>query len=395
MRNARAVLRSAARRTSKSDRLLAGAAAVLGLLSACQMISGGDDRLKPAELVPIQPKAALRILWRGSVGSAGKNVLFPVKSGTVVYAADAAGGVTGFDAARGTVVARIDAGERISGGVGGGGDLVLLGTPKGEVLAFDRGGKSLWRTQVAGEVLAPPTVREGMVAARAGDGRVYGLDAASGKQKWVYQRSTPALSVRTHAGLVVDRGAVFVGFPGGRLVGIALSNGNIGWEAVVAQPRGTTELERVADITSVPVLDGQQVCAAAYQGRVACFDASRGTLLWARDVSSSAGLEMDERNVYVTDDKNAVVALDKSSGASLWRQDKLAGRNVSAPLAVGRYVAVGDFEGYVHLISREDGSFAARIETDGSAISAPPMTLESNSFLVQTRDGGVFAITVQ
>jgi outer membrane protein assembly factor BamB len=292
-------------------------------------------------------------------------------------------------------MARIEAGQRVSGGAGAGGGIVLLGTAKGEVLAFDREGKSLWKAQLTGEVLAPPESQEGTVVARTGDGRIHGLDAVSGRQKWVYQRTNPALSVRTHVGLVIERGAVFAGFPGGRLVGISLANGNVGWEAVVALPRGATELERVADITSLPVIDGPRICAAAFQGRVACFDNSRGSLLWARDVSSIAGLAVDERNLYVTDDKNAVLGLDKTSGSSLWRQDKLAGRNVSAPLSIGRYVAVGDVEGYVHLLSRDDGSFAARIATDGSAIGAPPVALSSTSFLVQTRNGGVFAITIQ
>jgi len=313
----------------------------------------------------------------------------------VVYAAGEAGNVTGFDTASGNVVARVEAGQRISGGVGAGAGLVLLGTPRGEVLAFERGGKALWKAQVSGEVLAPPETQGGIVVARAGDGRVYGLDAANGKQKWIYQRATPPLSVRTHAGLVVDRGAVFVGFPGGRLVALVLANGSIGWDTVVALPRGATELERVADITSLPVVDGQRVCAVAFQGRVACLDATRGTVLWTRDVSSLGGLAADARNVYVTDDKNAVVALDKTSGASLWRQDKLLNRRVTGPLALGRHVVVGDLEGYVHVISREDGAFAARIGTDGSAISAPPAALDSNTFVVQTRNGGVFAITVQ
>jgi len=211
----------------------------------------------------------------------------------------------------------------------------------------------------------------------------------------VYQRTTPTLSLRTHSGLVIERGAVFVGFPGGRLVGISLSNGNVGWDVVVALPKGTTELERVADIASLPVVDGQRICAVAYQGRVGCFDSARGTLIWARDLSSVAGIDVDERNLYVIDEKSAVLALDKAGGASLWRQDKLAARNLSAPLAVGRFVVVGDFEGYVHLLSREDGSFAARVETDGSAIVAPPLALDLTSFLVQTRNGGVFAITIK
>lgn len=372
------------------------------LAAGCQTVSDGWDSLfgrstkhKPAELVTIQPKVALRVLWQGNVGGAEKNVFFPARAGRMVYAVGASGNVTGFDIASGVATARFDAGQRVSGGVGAGAGLVLLGTPRGEVLAFDGSGKSLWKTQLSSEVLAPPEAQEGTVVARTADGRIYGLDAASGKQKWLYQRSAPTLTLRTNVGVVVERGAVFAGFAGGRLTGLALSNGNVGWEAIVSLPRGVTELERVSDITSLPVLDGQRVCAAAYQGRVACFDSRRGTSLWSRDISSLAGVDVDDRNLYVTDEKNAVLALDKSSGASVWRQDKLAGRNASGPLAIGRYVVVGDLEGYVHVMSREDGSFVGRIATDGSAIGAKPMALDLTSFLVQTRNGGVYAIAIQ
>jgi outer membrane protein assembly factor BamB len=366
------------------------ALAVLALLASCS----SSPVQKPAELVPITPTAVLKVLWQGSVNSAGNNVYYPEASGNVVYAVGEEGGVIGFDMASGKTVASFEAGQRVSGGVGIGNGLVLLGTPKGEVLAFDRDGKPLWKTQLSSEILAPPQAQDGTVVVRSGDNRIFGLDAVNGKQKWLYQRSTPSLSVRTNAGLVIQRGGVFVGFPGGRLIALSLGNGNIGWEGVVAMPRGTTELERVTDITSLPVIDGKQACAAAFQGRVACFEVARGTLLWARDVSSVAGIGADARYLYVTDDKNAVLALDRASGASIWRQDKLVGRNVSAPLALGRHVVVGDLEGYVHVLSREDGSFAARIATDGSAIGAPPLALDAKSFLVQTRDGGVFAITV-
>ena len=163
----------------------------------------------------------------------------------------------------------------------------------------------------------------------------------------------------------------------------------------MALPRGTTELERVADVMGLPVVDGDRVCAVAYQGRVACFDTASGTTVWARDMSSIAGMDADHRGAYITDEKNAVIALDKANGGSLWKQDRLAGRGLSAPLAFGRYVIVGDFEGYVHLLSREDGSFAGRLATDGSAIGAPPAAIDANTVLVQTRNGGVFAIVVQ
>lgn len=364
----------------------------LALLGGC---GGGVPVQPPAELSEFQPTATLKLLWQGRVGAAERSTFYPAVSGSVVFAAGAAGGVTGFDAKTGNTVASIEVEPRISAGVGAGNGLVLVGTRTGEVLAFDRDGKLLWTTPLSGEVLAPPEAQDGTVVARTSDGRIHGLDVASGKSRWIHQRATPALSVRTHAGLVIERGGVFVGFPAGRLVALALASGSVGWEGVVALPRGTTELERIADVTSVPVIDGQQVCAAAYQGRVACFDAVRGTLLWARDVSSIAGIALDARYLYATDDKNAVLALDRTNGASIWRQDKLSGRAVTAPLPIGRYVAVGDIEGYVHLLSSEDGAFAARIATDGSPISAPPVALDTASFVVQTRNGGVYAIGVQ
>ena len=387
----------------KAYRVETCAAALLALLAGgCQTVTSTYDSLfgarpaqKPAELVAIRSVVSPKILWHGSVGGADKNAFFPAVAGNVVYATGAAGQITGFDAANGRQATRIDAGQRLSGGVGAGDRLVVVGTHNGEVLAFDRDGKPLWKAQLTGEVLAPPRVADGVVVVRAGDGRVFGLNAADGKRKWLYQRATPALSVRTHAGVVIQRGAVFAGFPGGRLVAIELANGKVIWESVVALPRGTTELERVADITSPPAVDDHQACAVAFQGRVACFDALRGTSIWARDMSSSAGMGGDIRNFYVTDDKNAVAALDKTNGASIWKQDKLFGRGVSGPLAFGRYVVVGDFEGYVHFLSREDGSFAARIATDGSPIITPAVALDLTSFVVQTRNGGIFAITVQ
>ena len=351
--------------------------------------------VKAAALVAIKPTAQPRIVWQANVGPAQRSVFFPALTGNAWYAAGAAGQIAGFDTSSGKVVSRFNAGQPLSGGVAASGTLVLAASAKGEVLAFESSGKRLWRAPLPGEVLAPPAVDGTLVVARVGDGRIYGLDALDGKHRWVYQRSTPALSLRNYSGVVVERGAIFAGFPGGRLVALAAATGNVGWDSVVALPRGTTELERVADVIGLPVVDGDRVCAVAYQGRVACFDTQSGTTIWARDVSSLAGMDADHRGAYITDEKNAVIALDKSNGASLWKQDKLSGRGLSAPLAFGRFVIVGDFEGYVHLISREDGSFAARIATDGSAIGATPLALDADKVLVQTRNGGVFAIRVQ
>ena len=351
--------------------------------------------VKPTELSTFKPLVNVRIAWQGVVGPAGKTVLFPDVTGNAVWTAAANGQLAGFNAANGASVGRFSTNQPITSGVGASAGAVAVGTARGELLLFDWSGKLRWKVQVPGELLAPPLIDGNLVMVRVGDGAVHAYEVNGGKRRWIYQRSSPTLSVRSHGGMVAMRGSVYAGFPGGRLVALSELSGSVGWDSVVALPKGTTELERVADITSPPVVDEGRVCAAAFQGRVACFDTARGNSIWARDISSFSGLGADARNVYVTDDKSAVTALDKTTGGSLWKQDKLSGRGLTRPLALSRYVIVGDYQGFVHLLSRDDGSFAGRIATDGSAIAAAPVALGLNSFVVQTRNGAVFAISAE
>ncbi len=366
------------------------------LLGACSTVeklnpfSSSAPKIKPAELVAIQSTAELKSLWQASVGGAGEFTFSPAVVGSSVYAAARDGTVARFDGGR--QVWRISAGQIISGGVGSDGKLVVVGTPKGEVLAFDAGtGREIWKARVSSEVLAAPAVADGLAVVRSGDSRIFGFDVVDGKRRWVYQRSTPTLSLRSNVGVVPAGKVTLAGFPGGKLVAIANNNGAAVWEVTVALPKGATELERVADVTSSPVVSGSSVCAAAFQGRVACFDATSGNTLWSRDMSSSAGLDLDSRYVYIADDKGAVHALDRNSGASVWKQDKLANRGLSRPLALGLHVAVADYQGVVHLLRREDGAFAARATTDGSAVRAEPV-LFGAGLLVQTANGGLHAL---
>ncbi|MDP2821528.1 MAG: outer membrane protein assembly factor BamB [Sulfuritalea sp.] len=375
-------------------KLLAVVAALsLGACSTVEKLNpfgSSGPKLKPAELAPIQPTAELKSVWQANVGSAGEFTFSPAVVGDSVYAVARDGAVARFDAGR--QVWRIAAGQPISGGVGSDGKLVVVGTPKGEVLAFDAAtGREAWKARVSSEVLAAPAVADGLAIVRSGDSRIFGFDVVDGKRRWVYQRSTPTLSLRSNVGVVTAGKVTLAGFPGGKLVAIANSNGAAVWEVTVALPKGATELERVADVTSSPVVSGSTVCAAAFQGRAACFDSNSGNTLWSREMSSSAGLDIDNRYVYVTDDKGAVHALDRNSGASVWKQDKLALRGLSRPLALGAQVAVADYQGVVHLLRREDGAFAARATTDGSAVRAEPARFGAG-FLVQTANGGLYAL---
>jgi outer membrane protein assembly factor BamB len=267
-----------------------------------------------------------------------------------------------------------------------------VATDDGEVLALEAGsGKLRWRARVSSEVLAAPLVAGDLVIARSADSRIHALAADDGKRRWMYQRTPASLRLRTPQGLGVREDLLYAGFSGGKLVALQRSSGALRWEATVAVPRGTTELERVADVVGEPAVIGREVCAAAFQGRVACFDAETGSQVWARELSSVTGVSADARYAYVSDERGAVHALDRTNGRSLWKQERLAHRQLTLPLAHGDAVAVGDLEGYVHLLARDSGALVARAATDGSPVRAAPLALPG-AFVVQTRDGGLFAL---
>lgn len=349
-------------------------------------------KVKPTELQAIQPSATVSQLWSGSAGPAGDYVFTPAVAGASVYVAGRDGSLARYDGGR--PVWRISAGKPLSGGVAADGQHVVVGTANGEVLCFDANGKALWTARVTSEVLAAGLVVGDLVVARSGDSRIYGLDAADGKRRWVYQRATPPLTLRSNVGVGSAANALLAGFPGGKVIALSPANGAALWEATVALPRGATELERVADVTSVPVVVGRSVCAGAFQGRVSCIDATSGSTVWSREIPSGPGVATDGRYLYVSDDRGAVHALDAATGASVWKNDKLANRGVTRPLALDRYVVVADGGGVVHVLKREDGSFAARFAGDGSAIAAEPVPA-GEGFVVQTRNGGVYALAVR
>ena len=353
----------------------------------------GPAKAKPAELVEFKPTANLTEAWKGDTGDADGHLFRPQAEGDDVLAAGGSR-VVRLAVATGNAVWRNDTGVKLSAGAGVGQGLALAGGGKGELLALDlASGQMRWKVALSSEVTGQLLAVADTVIARTGDGRVHGLAAADGSRKWLYTRNLPALSLRGSGGMVVRDDVLYAGFPGGKLVALNAINGAQLWEATVALPRGATELERVADVMGNPVVDERQVCAVAYQGRVACFERRNGAPLWSRDTSSSSGLAMDERNVYVTDDKDAVTAYDKASGRAGWRQDKLARREVTAPLALGAWVAVADGEGVVHVLSAEDGSFVARAKVDSSVLTAPVDI--GPGFAVQTAKGSVVAFRIK
>jgi outer membrane protein assembly factor BamB len=377
---------------------ISGIAALAGCstLSALNPFSSKPaPRNPPAALVDFKPTMTVRTAWSTSVGNAGTFVFSPAVTSDSVFVAAADGTIARIDSASGRSVWRINAGSSLTAGVGSDGMTVAVVGDKGQLLAFDSEGKLRWKAQASSEVLSAPAVGQGMVIVRSVDNQIAAYDADSGARRWVVQRTAPSLTLRTAPGILIVGSTAFVGLPGGRLLALAMANGGPRWEVAVGDPRGTTELERIADISGAPVVAGRDICAVAYQGRVACFDAVTGTPHWAKELSSDVGLGVDERFIYAADEHGIVTALSRENGTGAWRNNKLANRHLSTPVAVGRAVAVGDGQGYVHFLSREDGAFLARVETDGSPVAATASLVDGRSAIFQTQAGTVAALVAE
>lgn len=349
----------------------------------------------PSELDDIKSTVEPKVLWSNQLGAIDDDDFTPVVDKDFVYAVGSKGELVKVIAATGKDAWRVNVAEPVSGGVGVGENLVLIGTKSGYVVAHNLDGKMLWKAKVSSQVLSAPQVDLGTVVVRCGDSRIYGLNAVDGSRKWVYERATPPLSLKSSAGVVLDGGAVYAGFAGGKLISLRVDDGTVLWEVSVAQPKGTTEIERIADITSQPVVDGPLVYAVAYQGKIAAVDRATGRIAWNRDISSYTGLNAEDARIFVSHANSAVYALDFSTGKTYWRQGDLRQRRISAPLPMGNYIALGDVEGYIHLLSREDGGFVGRIQLEESPILPQMTALGSHTIIAQNRKGGIYAISLK
>jgi outer membrane protein assembly factor BamB len=370
-------------------------AAMIAIVAGCSSLnpfaSKPVPRNPPAELVEFKPTLAIRTAWSTSIGSSGAFAFSPVSANGSVFAAAADGSIMRLDAATGRAVWRISAGMPLTAGVGSDGNTVAVAGEKGTVLVFNGDGKLRWKAQASSEVLSAPAVSQGLVIVRSLDNRIVAYDADSGTRRWAVQRTAPPLTLRAAPGIVIAEPTAFVALPGGKLLALALANGGPRWEVAVGDPRGATELERISDVSGAPAVVGREVCAVAYQGRIGCVDAISGATRWAKEFSSDVGLGADERFIFAADDHGILNAFTRDGGTSVWRNNKLANRRLSAPVSFGRAVVVGDGQSYIHFLSREDGSFLARINTDGSRIVAAPVIAGGN-LIFQTQAGTVVAL---
>ncbi len=362
-------------------------------IAGALILAGCADSLPVAPLAPLKPSMEAEIVWKQGVGSVEQAILRPVVVQGVLYVANEEGELRALDPATGKEFWRVKTNESFSAGVGSGDQLLLLGNKRGEVLAYNPKGELVWRSQLSSELMVAPQAADGTVVTRTADGHITGLSSSDGKRRWSVQRPMPALVLRGVSQIAMERGAVLVGLPGGKLLALNLADGNTGWEATISIPKGATELERINDVVGTPLFGFRDVCTASYQGKVACLDFTKGETIWSTDLPVTGALSAEGNKLFTTTDKGDVVALNRTSGTVAWKLESLEGRYPSAPLAFHDYVVVGDAQGVVHFLSRADGTEIGRLKTDDVAMIQQPQILDENLILLTNRDGKLYALS--
>ena len=380
-------------------------ASILILLSGCtstknwlKTVSGGgeDNSDPPTPLVEIETLAEVIELWSKNTGKGSTKQflrLTPAHTPGKVFVADAAGNLACLDANNGNTLWENDADLFISGGPGASEKLVMVGSDEGDVLTYaNASGEFLWQTKVSSEILAAPQEANDIVVVRTIDGKIFGLDAINGSRLWTYDRTMPLLTLRGTSNPVIADGVVIAGFDGGRISALDLFTGKLIWETSVSLASGQSQLERMIDIDSDPLIIGNDIYVATFQGRLASVALENGRVTWARDISSYAGFTSDGENIYITDDQSNIWALDRTTGTSLWKQENLFARQATAPATIGNLVVVGDLEGYLHWMDKSNGQFVARTQISKVAILAPPVAVEDVVYAYSS-DGTLSAYT--
>ncbi len=365
----------------------------LPLAGCFSWFSSEAPKHPPAALTEIESPRNVRQLWSVSIGSSEMGMFAPAASFDVIYAASGDGSVTKVDASNGDVIWRKDLDTGLTAGVGTDGATVAVVGEKGVLIALGSDGQEKWRAQLSSEAMASPVVVKGLVVVRSMDNQISAYDADTGERRWLVPYRLPALMLRREPGMATVGPTVVVATPGGKMLSMMLNNGAIRWEVPVGLPRGTSELERLADMTGVPTIFGQGVCVTSWHGRIGCFDVVSGNPFWVKDFSSKVGVSIDQDYVYGVDQADKVYAFANTSGHSVWRNEKLTYRNLSSPASFLSTVVVGDQDGYVHFLSRYDGTFSARTSTDGSPIIAAPLVM-SDRVIVQTTGGSLRAFAL-
>jgi len=352
------------------------------LLAGC---AGTDNITPPTPLEPVTQTLQVKRVWSRNTGS-GEGKFYQrlrphVESGTA-FVVSRKGDLSAWDR-DGKPLWKTALQAEMTAGVNGGDGLVAVGTEDREVIAVSmESGETLWKQTLSSTVTALSRVLDGVLVARSGDGYIYGLDAAAGKILWKINRTVPALSLHGQSEPLVAQGAVLVGLDNGRLLLASLKTGKVAWEKIVAIPKGRSEIERMVDIDGPMALRGAVVFLVTYHGKVAAIDARSGKTVWMHDASSVTGLIETDGRVVFSDDNSVVWSLDERTGVPVWKQEALKFRRLTNPASIGESLVVADFEGYLHWMDAQTGKIVARSRADSAGVLAAPVHADGRIYVL-------------
>lgn len=357
-------------------------------LAGCSLWSGGGSaKPAPADLGANVAVLGVRQAWTARVGNVAGLPLDVHALGNVVTVASSDGVVAAIDARTGGDVWRTTLGEPLSAAVGSDGKSAAVVSRNNALIVLEAG-RERWRETLAAQVFTPPLVAGGRVFVLSADRSVSAYDATTGRRLWAQQRPGEPLVLR-QAGVLLAVGDTLVVGLSGRLVGLNPDNGSVRWEAPLASPRGTNDVERLVELVGRTSKVGDSVCARSFQAAVGCVNTARGSVAWTQPASGAEGVHGDADALFGVESNGTVLAWRRSDGSRLWGVDRLKHRKLTAPLLLGRSVVIGDDTGLVHLLSRTDGSPLNRIATDGSGLAAAP-AVAADTLVVVTRNGSIY-----
>ena len=374
------------------------------LVAGCSWFDDDEeDAREPAVLTPINAEVSLGRLWEAKIGRGAEDKaiqLVPGFSGSRIFAAAADGTVKALESGTGREIWQINiedfyseleqrnsfskSADTITGGVGVGEQLVLVGSSAGEVVAINQSDGSLaWRAKTTSEVLAPPQVANQLVVAQSIDGKVAAFNALDGERKWLFNTSIPSLTLRGTSTPILSDG-VMAGFANGRVIVIEKDRGLPVIDQRIAASQGQSDLERLVDVDGVMAREGNILFAASYQGNLVAMDlAQNGRVLWGLPASTVTGVTLGFGNVYLSSADSEVFAYDTNAqGRESWKNEALLYRDVTAPIPVSSYLAIGDFEGYLHLIAQSDGRIVGRLRIDSDGLKSPAVVDGSRLYIM-------------
>ncbi|MDF7758005.1 outer membrane protein assembly factor BamB [Kosakonia cowanii] len=375
------------------------------LLSGCSLFNSEEDVVKMSPLPVVENQFTPTTSWSTSVGNGiGKyySTLHPAFADGVVYAADRHGVVKALSIDDGREIWSVNLAEKdgwfssraalLSGGVTVSGGKVYIGTEQAQVYALNSSdGSVAWKTGVVGEALSRPVVSDGLVLIHTSNGQLQALNEADGAVKWTVNLDMPSLSLRGESAPTTAFGAAIVGGDNGRVSAVLMQQGQLIWQQRISQANGPTEIDRLSDVDTTPVVVNGVVYALAYNGNMTALDLRSGQIMWKRDLGSVSDFVIDGNRIYIIDQNDRVLALSTDGGVTLWTQSDLLHRNLTSPALYNGYIVTGDSEGYLHWINVEDGRFVAQQKVDSSGFLTEPV-VAGGKLLIQAKDGTLYAL---